>query len=429
MAFEFKLPDIGEGVQEGEIVQWLVKPGDRVEVDQPLIEVMTDKATVVIASPRAGVVREVRGGEGDMVEVHSVIALIDESGEGAEPPPASDEASTSTPDAANAPKAGAPSTETPTPEARGASRDADRVLAAPATRRLARELGVDLGAISGSGPSGRVMASDVRAAASSGPGVSGPSASAPTKSPAPVPPPVGAAAADDQRIPVRGMRRRIWDNMARSTSLAAHFTFVEECDCTDLVELRSRLNDHLSGEGPKLSFLPFIVKAVVNALRRAPMLNGQIDEGEMAFVQRGEFHLGIAVSSDRGLAVPVLRHADRRSLVDIAAEIKRLADAVRDNALRSEDLGGSTFTITSLGKDGGLFATPVINHPEVAILGVHRLRKVPMFTEDDQLEARSVMNLSLSFDHRWVDGHVGAAFTYDVIRQLETPERLMLEMI
>jgi pyruvate dehydrogenase E2 component (dihydrolipoamide acetyltransferase) len=419
MAFEFKLPDIGEGVQEGEIVQWLVKPGDRVDVDQPMVEVMTDKATVVIASPKAGVVREVRGGEGDMVEVHSVIALID-TGEGAPRP------SGGATEGRAAAEAAAPAADRQVGQAdTGPSKPADRVLAAPATRRLARELGVELGGLDGSGPGGRVMASDVKAAAEGGAAASA-SGARPVAPRAPAP---GAAAAEDRRIPVRGMRRRIWDNMARSTSLAAHFTFVEECDCTDLAELRARMNDHLSAELPKLSFLPFIVKAVVNALRRAPALNGQIDEEEMAFVQRGEFHLGIAVSSDRGLAVPVLRHADRRSLVDIAAEIKRLADAVRDNALRQEDLGGSTFTITSLGRDGGLFATPVINHPEVAILGVHRLRRVPTFTKDDQIEARSLMNLSLSFDHRWVDGHVGAAFTYDVIRQLEAPERLMLEMV
>jgi len=217
--------------------------------------------------------------------------------------------------------------------------------------------------------------------------------------------------------------------MARSTSTAAHFTFVEECDATEIVELRKRMNDHLAGAEPKLSFLPFIVKAVVHALRRTPTLNGQVEEDGPAFVQRGEIHIGIAVSSDRGLAVPVLRHADRRSLVDLAREIGRLADSVRDNALRQDDLGGSTFTITSLGKDGGLFATPVINHPEVAILGVHRLRRVPVFTDDDQIVARSIMNLSLSFDHRWVDGHVGAAFTYDVIRQLQEPERMMLHMV
>lgn len=422
MAFEFKLPDIGEGVQEGEIVQWLVKAGDRVEVDQPLVEVMTDKATVVIASPKAGVVQEVRGGEGDLVEVHSVIALIDTGadGGGGSGPTTAREAEPSDAAEPGGPRSAADRQVAADPASSPAAAAAG-VRAAPATRRLARELGVNLADLSGSGPGGRVMAADVQAAAAGSGGSKRPAA---PRAPAP-----GSPAAEDERIPVRGMRRRIWDNMARSKSMAAHFTFVEECDCTDLVTLRGRLNDHLSGESPKLSFLPFIVKAVVHALRRAPALNGQIDEDGPAFVQRKDVHLGIAVSSDRGLAVPVLRHADQRSLVDIAAEIKRLADAVRDNALRQEDLGGSTFTITSLGRDGGLFATPVINHPEVAILGVHRLRRLPTFGEGDQIVPRSFMNFSLSFDHRWVDGHVGAAFTYDVIRRLEAPERLMLEMV
>ncbi len=415
MAFEFKLPDIGEGVQEGEIVQWLVKPGDVVEADQPMLEVMTDKATVVIAAPRAGTIREVRGAEGDIVQVHSVVALIDDgSGGDATPaPPAS--AQTRAPMAAAAVAASsAPRTAPQPPPSASGGGPALAVAAAPATRRLARELGVVLGQIEGTGPKGRVMAEDVRRAAS-----------APAEGPKLR---LASSAAEDRELPVRGLRRRIWENMARSTASAAHFTFVEECDCTELVALRSRLNTHLAEDDPKLSFLPFIVKAVVSALRRAPHLNGQVDEERMLFHQRAEVHLGVAVSSDRGLSVPVLRHPDRRSLVDIAGEIRRLADAVRDHTLGPDDLGGSTFTITSLGRDGGLFATPVINHPEVAILGVHRLRRTPVVTDDDTFEIRSVMNLSLSFDHRWVDGHVGAAFTYDVIQQLESPERLMLEM-
>jgi pyruvate dehydrogenase E2 component (dihydrolipoamide acetyltransferase) len=214
--------------------------------------------------------------------------------------------------------------------------------------------------------------------------------------------------------------------MARSKSRAAHFTFVEECDCTQLVELRRKLNDHLADEEPKLSFLPFIMKAVVNALRRQPNLNGQIDEEGPAFIQRGELNLGLAVSSDRGLAVPVVRHADLRSLVDLAREIKRLSDAVRDNALRQEDIGGSTFTITSLGRDGGLFATPVINHPEVAILGLARGRKVPA-VEDGQLVTRLMLPLCLSYDHRVVNGADGARFTRKLASVLEDPEMLLLE--
>ncbi|MEM1025479.1 MAG: dihydrolipoamide acetyltransferase family protein [Myxococcota bacterium] len=412
MAYEFKLPDIGEGVVEGEIVQWLVKPGDPVEVDQPMVEVMTDKATVVIASPVEGKVVEVKGGEGDLVEVHSIIAVIDDGSRATAPEPVSDP-----PDAepVSAPPASAPDV---------------RVLAAPATRRLARELGIDLTSVEATGPGGRVSSEDVRRYAAGGTSfhasaagqASGPP-SAPAPAPTPGPPPVEA---EDQTLPVRGLRRRIWDNMARSTSTAAHFTFVEECDTTELVQVRRRFNERLDAD-EKLSFLPFILRAVVTALREFPDLNGQLNESVPAFVRRARHDIGIAVSSDKGLTVPVLRDAGRYSLLAAAREVRRLAEAVREGRTRPEDLGGSSFTITSLGRDGGLFATPVINHPEVAILGVHRMRREPRVFEGDELRIRDVMNLSLSFDHRWIDGHVGAAFAYRVIELLETPDRLFME--
>ncbi len=430
MAFEFKLPDIGEGVVEGEIVKWLVKPGDAIDVDQPVVEVMTDKATVVIPSPIKGTVRETRGGEGDLVEVHSIICLIDQAGA---PPPAAAGASSAGAGPAS-PAVPSSATVTAEPAFEKSTEGTGKVLAAPATRRLARELGVDLGLVAGSGPAGRILETDVRAFAQTP--TSG-SARSPTGEPAavgattsPMPPaaPLSLPGDVDERIPVRGLRRRIWDKMAQSAFTAAHFTFVEECNCAALVELRQRFNDRLlAGEG-KLNYLPFIVKAVVASLKKYPMLNGHVDDKDLAFIQRGQNHIGVAVSSDRGLIVPVVRHADRRSILDVSAEILRLAEAVRTNTLTPEDLGGSTFTITSLGKDGGIFATPIINYPEVAILGVHKMQKTPVVTDDDQIVIRPMMNLSLSFDHRLIDGHVGAEFTYSVIRYLEDPDRLMMEM-
>lgn len=215
--------------------------------------------------------------------------------------------------------------------------------------------------------------------------------------------------------------------MAESTAHAAPFTFVEECDVTELVGFRERFNKHLKEGAAQITYLPFIVKAVLVALKRFPDMNAHVDDAAMEYVRRKDYHIGVAVASDRGLIVPVVRHADRRSMVDLAQEIKRLADATRSGQLRPADLGGSTFTITSLGKDGGIFATPIINYPEVAIMGVHKISKRPMVI-DDQVVIRDVMNLSLSFDHRLIDGHVGAAFTYEVIRLLEIPERLMMEM-
>lgn len=419
MAYEFKLPDIGEGVVEGEIVQWLVKPGDAVEVDQPMVEVMTDKATVVISSPVQGKLMEVKGGEGDLVEVHSVIAVIDDGpASGVSGPSRASEAP------APSPASSLPS-ETGQKEsaARPASEEGPRVLAAPATRRLARELGIELAAVSATGPGGRVSSDDVRRHA--GQGDAAPAA------PSGRPAPASAAApatleAEDETLPVRGLRRRIWDNMARATSTAAHFTFVEECDVTELVRVRRRFNERLPADD-KLTFLPFIVRAVVAGLRDFPNLNGQLDESKPAFVRRARHDIGIAVSSEKGLTVPVLRDAGRHTLMSASREIRRLAGAAREGTLRAEELGGSSFTITSLGRDGGLFATPVINHPEVAILGIHRMRREPRVGEADALEIREVMNLSLSFDHRWIDGHVGAAFAYRVIELLQAPDRLFME--
>lgn len=457
MAFEFKLPDIGEGVVEGEIVKWLVKPGDSVEVDQPMVEVMTDKATVVIPSPKKGVIKETRGAEGAMVEVHSVLVVIEEGGAAASPPaPAPQKptpAPTPPPVARVAPGPAITVTPVPppapapipmpapvAPNGNGGYRPEAPVLAAPATRRLARELNIDLSRVPGSGPAGRVTSADVRQAATA---YSQPPAPAPVamtvptliptqtpavRSQAPKAAITQALEPADERVPVRGLRRRIWENMAQSAFTAAHFTFVEECDGTEMVKLRERFNQKLESTEDKFSYLPFIVKAVVASLKRFPALNAHVDDDNMEFVKRSNFHIGIAVASERGLVVPVVRHADRRSLLDLSREIKRLADAVRNNALTTDDLGGSTFTITSLGKDGGIFATPIINYPEVAIMGVHKMVKRPV-VKDDQVVVREMMNLSLSFDHRLIDGHIGAAFTYAVIKLLESPDLLMMEML
>jgi pyruvate dehydrogenase E2 component (dihydrolipoamide acetyltransferase) len=232
----------------------------------------------------------------------------------------------------------------------------------------------------------------------------------------------------DERIPVRGLRKRIWENMATSSFTAAHFTFVEECNVTELVVTRDRFNEKLQPGEEKLSFLPFIVKAVLAALKKFPDLNAHVDDDTMEYVRRGDCHIGIAAATERGLMVPVIRHADRLSILDLSREIKRLGEAARTGKITAQDLGGSTFTITSLGKDGGIFATPIINYPEVAIMGVHKISKKPV-VRDDKIVIGEMMNLSLSFDHRLIDGHVGAAFTYAVIRLLENPERLMMEMV
>jgi pyruvate dehydrogenase E2 component (dihydrolipoamide acetyltransferase) len=242
-------------------------------------------------------------------------------------------------------------------------------------------------------------------------------------------PPLATAAADE-RIPLRGMRRRIAEKMVRSKFTAPHFTFVEEMDATELVAMRERMNAALAaaGETTKISFLPFICKALVSAMRKFPTLNSNFDEATQELVVRKAFNFGIAVATPEGLMVPVLKDVDRLSLRALASELVRLGGAAREKRLKLDELTGGTFTITSLGQTAGLLATPIINHPEVAILGVHRMRKRPVVDENDQIVVRQMMYLSLSFDHRLIDGAVGADFTYAVIRALEHPEALFLEL-
>ncbi len=231
----------------------------------------------------------------------------------------------------------------------------------------------------------------------------------------------------DQRVPIRGLRKRIYENMARAKHTAAHFTYVDECDVTSLRRMRESAKAEAARQGIPVTYLPFIVKAVVASLRRHPTLNSVVDDASMEIVLRGSYDIGIAVATEAGLTVPVLRGADRLSILEAAQEIERLSSEARAGKSRREDLGGSSFTITSLGKDGGLFATPVVNYPEVAILGVHQIKRRPV-VRGDQIVVGDVMLLSLSFDHRIIDGHVGAAFAQEVIRYLEAPERLLLEM-
>jgi pyruvate dehydrogenase E2 component (dihydrolipoamide acetyltransferase) len=431
--WEFKLPDLGEGVAEGEIVAWLVRPGDAVKEDQPMIEVMTDKATVTITAPRAGTVAETRGKVGEVVKVHSVLIVFDLE---AAPAPAPSNGTHGNGHALGRPtgsagNAGASTDLGPAATAVGDIRESlpgtayfnAKPLATPATRKLAREMSVDLRRIPPSGPQGRVTRSDVEAFAPS-PARAYDLATpvVPAITPAPL-----SRGVSEERVPFAGLRRRIAQKMQQSTQTAAHFTFVEECDVSELKALRARLKPVAEEQGVKLSFLPFIVKATVAALKKHPMLNTSLDEAAGELVFRKYFNIGIATATDAGLIVVVVKDADRKSLLEVAREIDRLASEARAGKAKLEDLQGSTFTITSLGTQGGLFATPIINFPEVAILGVHQMKERPV-VKDGQIVVGSVMLLSLSFDHRIVDGHVGAAFAYEIIGYLEKPERLFLEL-
>ncbi|MFZ5443225.1 MAG: dihydrolipoamide acetyltransferase family protein [Myxococcota bacterium] len=411
--FEFKLPDIGEGVVEGEIVKWLVKPGDEVKEDQILLEVMTDKATVTVPSPRAGKVLKIHGAEGSMAKVHHPLVDLEVSGAGSAPAASSGHAAP-----AHAPAAPAVAKA---PEAKRV--DNDKVLATPVTRRMAAEHGLDLSTVTGTGPQGRVLKSDVEAFLAGGAKASAPAAR-PAQSWAPV-----ASSAGDQRIPIRGLRKKIAEKMVKSKFTAPHYAFVEEVDASNLVALRTRLNETLAKDGVKLSFLPFFVKAVVAAFRKFPQVNANMDEAAQDLVVRGDFNIGIAAMTEQGLTVPVVRNADRLSVRGLAQEISRLGTAARDQKLKLDELSGGTFTITSLGQTGGLFATPIINHPEVAIMGVHRMRKRPIVTDDDQIVIKPIMLFSFCFDHRVIDGATGAEFAYEVIKFIEQPDLLFVDMI
>ncbi len=467
--YEFKLPDIGEGVTEGEIVEWHVRQGQAVAEDDPMVEVMTDKATVTIGAPVAGRVAELRFDVGQTARVGEVLVVFETEAAGAEAAASPTEEERSEGPAATAVgdiREGLPGTDllsagavagtsatapVPSPSARpattnghnGATRHvaaapagqddyfAKKALATPATRRLARELGVDLRRVRPSGPGGRVTKDDVRAhAARRAASEAGATAST---SPVATRPPVRIEpmASDhgevrEERVPFVGVRRKIAERMQLAKQTAAHFTFVEECHVDRLVELRERMKPLAAERGVKLTFLPFIVKATVAALKRHPMLNAALDEEAQQLVLRRAYHVGIATATEAGLMVPVVRDADRRSLIDLAREIERLSEGARSGALSARELSGSTFTITSLGKQGGLFATPVLNFPEVGILGVHQMKERPV-VRDGQIVVGKVMLLSLSFDHRIVDGHVGAAFAYEIIHLLQDPDRLLLE--
>ncbi len=415
MAFRMELPDIGEGVVEAEVQQWFVKPGDLVREDQPLVEVMTDKATVTIPSPKRGRVLKLFWNVGDVAKVHAPLVELElegEAGKAATPQPAAP---------APAPAPG------PSPRAAGGERRAEggaKALATPAVRAMARELGIDVNAVQGTGPGGRVTKDDLSAFRTRRNG------HAPTATPSPTPtaPPTSTSpAAADERIPLRGVRKRIAEHMALAKRTAAHFTFVEQADVSELVRVRDRMAEAAQAEGVKLTFLPFVVKAVVAALRKHPKLNATMDEGAGELVLHHRYDLGIASATDAGLVVPVLRGADRRSLLDVAREIERLSADTKAGRIRPEDLGRSTFTITSLGALGGLFATPVLNVPEVGILGLHRIRPTPV-VRDGQIVVRDVMHVSVTCDHRVVDGHEAAAFAYEVIRHLEDPNLVFMHL-
>jgi pyruvate dehydrogenase E2 component (dihydrolipoamide acetyltransferase) len=401
MAYDVKLPDIGEGVAEGEIVRWLVKAGDAVREDQPLVEVMTDKASVEIPSPRTGTIEAIHAEEGAMVPVGTVIVSIAVAGESAPAAPAAAGQGHAAPAAGAAPAhAAAPAATAPA-----------RVEATPAVRALAKELGVALESVKGSGPGGRITAEDVKAA-------TGGTALAAA---APVP-----AAGPETRVPLRGLRRKIAEHMRRSLSTAAQFTFVAECDFTELVSHRASVKVQADAAGVKLTYLAYVFRALPAVLKEYPLLNATLDDDSHEIVLKGWWNLGLATNTDDGLTVPIVHHADRLSLFGLAREIERLSAAAREHKLKLEELQGGTFTVTSTGTKGGVLATPILHHPQVAILGLHAITKKPAVV-NDAIAIRDLGNLSLSMDHRVVDGAVGADFLYALVAKLQSPADWLAE--
>ncbi len=422
--FTFRLPDIGEGIAEAEIVTWHVKVGDRIEEDGKIADVMTDKATVEMESPVTGVVLEVAGAEGDMIAIGSPLVVIEVEGgvdaEAEQVPAAETDIAEPAPTALVAPppieveevSLPAPSQPAaPQTEPQAATAHA-KVLASPAVRQRAAELGIDLGQVK-PGEEGRVRHADLDAFLA----YNGAFRSA------------GGKRADEA-IKVIGMRRRIAENMAASKRHIPHFTYVEECDATALEALRAQLNA-AHGDRPKLTMLPLLIVAICRTLPQFPMLNARYDDEAGVVTRHGSVHLGMATQTDAGLMVPVIRDAQDKNLWQLAREILRLAEAARNGSAKSEELSGSTLTITSLGPLGGVATTPVINRPEVAIIGPNRIVERPMFVSDgmggERIEKRKLMNISISCDHRVVDGWDAASYIQALRKLLEQPVLLLAD--
>jgi len=441
MAIEFKLPDVGEGLHEAELLKWLVNEGDYVREDQPIMEVQTDKAAVEITAPVSAKVARLNGKVGEILNVGSVVVLFDDGKAAAVPGEKEAEAAV----AAAAPGGGAPHATATVLAAAGATtatliKPGRFALAAPATRRLAREMNIDINLVSGTGKAGRVTPDDVRrfAAAPAPTAVRAPAAAAPAAvvpvavapagvAPAPVAPPVAVPTrAGEERIPLRGIRKVIADRMTKSVYTAPHVTTVDEVDMTELAAFREKAKEMASRKGLKLSFMPFFFKALTTALKEFPYLNAQLDDEKQEIVLRRQYHLGFALDTDAGLLVPVVRDADKKSVFQIAGDMQDLIERGRAGKLQPDELKGSTFTVSNQGSLGGLLFTPVINYPEVAILGIGKTEERPVVC-DGQVVIRKMAYLSLSFDHRLIDGAMATRFLNRIIELLSNPTLLMME--
>jgi 2-oxoisovalerate dehydrogenase E2 component (dihydrolipoyl transacylase) len=433
-----KMPDVGEGVAEAEIVEWAVKVGDLVKEDQVVAAVMTDKATVEIPTPVAGSVLALGGAVGDVLAVGAELIRIDAPGLPDSLLPAQPKSRAATPEPSVKPEPAEPAPTPPvratpaeprpeepaqqasrrappraTEPQRGAPRPVgEKPLAAPAVRLKAREAGIDLRFVRGSGPAGRITHQDLDAYIARPPEPSKRSGRAPNKA--------------VETIKVAGLRRRIAEKMAESARRVAHFSYVEETDVTALEELRASLNARATEERPKLTLLPFLMLAIVKAVGEFPQVNAHYDDESDVITRFGAVHLGVATQTPNGLMVPVVRHAETLTLYQCAGEMRRVSEAARQGVAAREELSGSTITLTSLGALGGVASTPIVNRPEVAIVGVNKIVVRPVW-RDGGFAPRKTMNLSSSFDHRVVDGYDAATFIQRLRALIEAPASLFIE--
>jgi pyruvate dehydrogenase E2 component (dihydrolipoamide acetyltransferase) len=396
MPIELKFPDVGEGIAEGEVVRWLVAEGAAVKEDDPLVEILTDKANVEIPSPVTGTFLKILAQPGQIVRVGEPIALI----EPAHVQGVAAQHSAESPDrpASVTPAAPEPGKGSPSGKAAAASGE---VLATPVVRKVAKDLGVDLGEVPGSGPGGRITEEDVRRAAGG-------------KAPAGIP----AKSASEERVPFKGRRRMIARKMVAAKTRVPHALLVDEADVSGLLAERAKMRETGEREGVRITILPFIMKAVAGALRRHPALNASLDEDRGEIVLKKKVDVGMAVDAGDGLVVPVVRNADAKSVIELAREIERLSTAAREGTLAPGELTGGTFTISSVGSIGGLFSYPIINVPEAAILAAHKIVTRPV-VRDREIVPREMMYLSLSFDHRIVDGGEATRFLNELVRRIE----------
>jgi pyruvate dehydrogenase E2 component (dihydrolipoamide acetyltransferase) len=424
-----ELPEIGEGVNEGELVSWLVQPGDKIEVDQPIVELMTDKATVEVPSTVTGTVKELKFSEGDTIEVGQTIITVEEgaaevtaAAPAVEATPTTPTPQPTTPAPASAVASGGGMTQTVTPPPAAVN-----VLATPSTRRLARESNVDINNIEGTGLAGRVTRDDVMAASGTGAVAAGAPTTAPTQAPVWTPP-QNFTTGGEERVPLKGIRKKIAENMQMAKRVVPHFTLMDEANVTQLIALRKELKPQAEKMGVKITYMPFVMKALMATVREFPKFNGMIDDAAQEIVYKKYFNVGFAADTPNGLLVPVIKNADQKTIYQLSQEIVDLATRAREGKLALDEMRGATFTITNIGSVGGTYATPIINHPEVAIFGMYKIQERPII-KDGELDVASFMNFTVTCDHRLIDGAEAARFLSAFIARMESPGRLMLDMI